>query len=144
MFRHRIGNPSRLNVAEMKVCLSRNLQVWHYRAECGDAPGWYPASTLAASASHAPAARHSTAIPPQAANDPVLQVETHTGGCSQQPKTWTGGLISKAVWWDARRMKTPMDALVFFFLFSALRRRNGTKKKTVGILRWRPLPLGVS
>lgn len=28
-----------------------------YRGECDDAPGWYPTSRLAASASHAPAAR---------------------------------------------------------------------------------------
>lgn len=33
------------------------MPILHYRGECGDAPGWYPASTLAASASHAPAGR---------------------------------------------------------------------------------------
>lgn len=40
----------------MKVSL-RSRRFGHYRGECADAPGWYPTSTLAASASHAPAAR---------------------------------------------------------------------------------------
>lgn len=58
----------------------------------GDAPGWYPASTLAASASHAPAARLGTAIPPQAANEPNLQVEMRTDGSSQHPRSDCDGL----------------------------------------------------
>lgn len=44
------------NAAEM-VGYNAGKNVGYYRSECGDAPGWYPASMLAASASHAPDTR---------------------------------------------------------------------------------------
>lgn len=99
----------------MKVSV-RSRRFGHYRGECADAPGWYPTSTLAASASHAPAARLGNP-PPQAGSKPP-------GGQDNDGVLSAGCQTRRA---RLREMWRPMDVLVFRLYGGEEREREGKK-----------------